>query len=141
MINPDGPAGACVRAAFEGVVFLHCTEIIIAEVVGVARREPVRTRFGITDDRVASLAEAIRGCAVMVERVPVVFEYDRDPDDAHYVNLAIATGSACVVTRDNDLLALGDDSTPQGRHFRARFSTIRFLTPPAFLQLLRPRAQ
>ena len=66
--------------------------------------------------------------------MPSVFEYERDPDDAHYVNLALAANARLIVSRDNDLLALGDQSKLDGRDFAKRFPTLSILTPPAFLQ-------
>ena len=43
---------------------------------------------------------------MLTKDVPSLFELDRDPKDAKYVDLAIAARSDFLVTRDNDLLAL-----------------------------------
>ncbi|HYO07799.1 MAG TPA: hypothetical protein VER17_02400 [Tepidisphaeraceae bacterium] len=40
--------------------------------------------------------------AVLVQNVPTSFTYARDPSDAHYVNLAVATKAMLVVSRDRN---------------------------------------
>jgi predicted nucleic acid-binding protein len=70
--------------------------------------------------------------------VPPIFEYPRDPDDAHYVDLAIAADAKLIVSRDNDLLSLRDPATVAGQDFLSRFPLLLILTPPEALRLLAP---
>jgi predicted nucleic acid-binding protein len=79
--------------------------------------------------------------ATLIESVPSVFTYSRDPDDAHYVDLAVAAGAKLIVSRDKDLLSLADVTTPEGQDFRMRFPDIEILTPPALLRMLEERRQ
>ena len=74
--------------------------------------------------------------ATFVDVVPHVFDFPRDPKDAHYVDLAVAASAKLIVSRDKDLLSLADESTPEGQDFKARFPGIAILTPPAMLQML-----
>jgi predicted nucleic acid-binding protein len=66
--------------------------------------------------------------------VPTAFEYPRDPDDAPYINLAIATGANLIVSRDRDLLDLMQPGSADGTRLRADHPTFRVLTPPQLLQ-------
>jgi predicted nucleic acid-binding protein len=58
----------------------------------------------------------------------------RDPDDSHYVNLALAADAKLIVSRDRDLLDLMDNSIPEGLDFQGRFPSLRILDPVAFLR-------
>jgi predicted nucleic acid-binding protein len=69
----------------------------------------------------------------------IAFEFPRDPKDARYVDLALAAQAKLIVSRDLDLLFLGDPSTPEGRDFQARFPDVEILTPTELLRLLNLR--
>jgi predicted nucleic acid-binding protein len=66
----------------------------------------------------------------------VVFAYTRDPDDAHYVNLALAAGADVIVSRDRDLLDLVAANRPESVEFRRRFPALQILTPEEVLRRL-----
>ena len=137
LINRLGPAGRCVSAAIDGRVELYCSARIFAELTEVATRPQLRPRFAaLTDDRTRLLIESIECVAVFVENVPEVFALEREPDDAHYVNLAIVTGAKYVVSRDKDLTDLSDPSTEAGRDFRRRSLTIEIIEPQDLLKRL-----
>jgi len=137
VINANGPAGLCVAAAFERRVLLFCSSYIIEELRLVSARPHLRQKFSsLTDARVAALIENIEKVAIFVANVPEVFTFARDPDDAHYINLAIVTGSRYVVSRDKDLTDLRRGDTPEGRDFRSRFPTIEIVEPPELLRRL-----
>jgi predicted nucleic acid-binding protein len=69
-----------------------------------------------------------------MESVPERWMYARDPDDAHYVNLALTAEAELIVSRDNDLLTLMDRHSPDGKNFANQFPRLTILTPPAFLK-------
>jgi predicted nucleic acid-binding protein len=58
----------------------------------------------------------------------------RDPDDAHYVNLALAADARLIVSRDRDLLDLMDSAKPEAAEFQSRFPALRILDPVGFLR-------
>ena len=76
--------------------------------------------------------------ATTLSVVPAVFEFPRDPTDAHYVDLAIAAHAKLIVSRDLDLLSLGDPQTADGQDFQRRFPGLQILTPTQLLQQLSP---
>ncbi len=141
LISPRGPSGACLGAAYERRVSLFCSAFIINEVRRTAGRPDLRQRFGITDARISLLIESMERVATFVSMVPETFTYPRDPNDAHYINLALVTSSACVVTRDRDLLDLVDPSKPEAREFMGRFPELRILEPTELLAELARNAE
>lgn len=74
-------------------------------------------RLGVTVDRIEKLLDNLLKVATVVSEVPAVFSYDRDPDDAHYVNLAVSAQATLIVSRDRDLLDLMDEHRPESAAF------------------------
>ena len=102
----------------------------------MAARPHIIKKYELDPSVVAKFIEDIRVFATFVDVVPHVFDFPRDPKDAHYVDLAVAASAKLIVSRDKDLLSLADESTPEGQDFKARFPGIAILTPPALLQML-----
>ena len=138
LANPLGPAGRCVEAALDGRFELFVDQTIIDEIVEVAGRPLVSQKLRILPTRVNELVTELNARAVFVHDVPVIFSYPRDPDDAHYVNLAIAIHAYLIVSRDKDLLDLMDDTNADGKRLREKYADFRVLTPTDFLDLLDP---
>lgn len=65
--------------------------------------------------------------------VPEEYRYDRDPDDECYLNLAIVTKAAYLVSRDNDLLDLMTTSTDVALRFRNRYPFLRIMKAEDFV--------
>jgi putative PIN family toxin of toxin-antitoxin system len=127
LINPKGPAGACVVAAQKGYAHVFVSDHVLRELRELPAKLP--TRLGVTTERMDRLILDLGKYTEPVEDVPVDFTYDRDPDDAPYVNLASVTKARFLVTRDRDLLDLM--SCPQ---FSSRFPKLQIVEPPAFLR-------
>ncbi len=72
--------------------------------------------------------------ATLLAGFPETFTYQRDPDDAHYVNLALAADAKLIVSRDNDLLDLMDATKPEAAEFQTRYPSLRILSPVGFLR-------
>lgn len=139
LINRSGPAGACVSRALARDVSLFLSEPVLAEIRD-APNKPTPARLGVTIEQVEALIDNLLKVAALVTNVPERFTYPRDPDDAHYVNLALVTHSRLIVSRDKDLLSLMDLAQPEGKDFRARFPDLRILNPVAFLRDVEKRA-
>jgi uncharacterized protein len=77
------------------------------------------------------------GFVTLVENAPHVFDLPRDPDDAHYIDLAVASQAKLIVSRDKDLLSLRDEENEEARDFRTRFPDLEILTPPELMERLR----
>jgi putative PIN family toxin of toxin-antitoxin system len=135
--NPLGPAGQCVQEALQRRVILFVDDLVLASLQEVASRAEIAQKLRILSSRVVELVDDLRRVAIFIEEVPTVFQYDRDPDDAHCVNLALAAGASLVVSRDRDLLDLMDEKLQEGRSFRARFPSLPVLNPVQFLTEIR----
>ena len=137
LINESGPAGRCVQMALRGNVQLYWSAFVAEEFRRTAEHAWIREKFRhITPDRIDDYVINIEKVARTIDRVSEVFTYERDRDDAHYVNLALAADARLVVTRDKDLLVLMELDTPEGRDFASRFPHLQIMTPPAFLRHL-----
>ena len=135
LINKNGPAGACVRRVLAGEVHLFLSERVLEE-VRAAPEKRTPARLGVTHERVGRFIENLLRVTTLLETIPVEFIYLRDPDDAHYVNLALVANAKLVVSRDKDLLALMDAANSDGRDFLTRFPRLRIVDPVQFLQEL-----
>ena len=69
----------------------------------------------------------------MIKNVPRVFEYQRDPSDEPYINLAIGAQAKCLVSRDKDLLDLMTATDLESKQFRQRFRFLRIIDPADLL--------
>jgi putative PIN family toxin of toxin-antitoxin system len=131
---PRGPAGRCVQHAFDGRVLLFLSPLIIEELRDVARRPKVAAKMRISAEGLEEFIAQLESVAVVLTAVPDRFSYERDPDDAHYINVALAASAELVVSRDRDLLDLSDPALPDSMGFRQRFPSLRILSPEDFLR-------
>lgn len=136
LISQRGPAHAAVQAASEGRVVLFLSQFIVDELLRVALRPHIARRFSLTEHRVAGFIASLEQCSHRLSAILHVFDFKRDPDDAHYVDLAVAAHATLIVSRDNDLLSLSDPSNADGKDFATRFPDIAILTPPQLLERL-----
>jgi putative PIN family toxin of toxin-antitoxin system len=132
LINMTGPAGGCVEAALAGRVSLFVSSFVLDEIRESYLKLP--QKYGVTQEQTERLADGVASVATLVEQVPELFVYPRDPDDAHYVNLALVCAAKLVVSRDRDLLDLMDQTRPEGVDFSRRFPDLRVVDPLTFLR-------
>ena len=131
--SPEGPAGHCVRLAIGGMISLFVSSRVLEELREVTGRPRVIAKLHLVADRVVEFLDTIEIAATLLDGFPEVFVYQRDPDDAHYVNLALAADARLIVSRDRDLLDLMDSTKPEGAEFQKRYPTIQILDPVGFL--------
>jgi predicted nucleic acid-binding protein len=79
--------------------------------------------------------------SLMIPAVPHVFSYQRDPKDEPYIDLAIAVGASCLVSRDKDVLDLANPTDADGAHLRHLAPLLRILDPLSFLTELRRKSE
>ncbi|QDV74535.1 putative toxin-antitoxin system toxin component, PIN family [Botrimarina mediterranea] len=136
LISARGPAAACFDAAQSGRLSLFYSDFVLEELRGVALRPKLVERFRITPEAVELFVELIQKAGAHIENVPEVFRYDRDPKDAHYVDLAITASASLVVSRDRDLLALNAGDTPERRVLDGLVADFLVVTPEGLLERL-----
>ncbi|SRR6266516_3299756 len=134
LINLNGPAARCVELAKAGSVLLFASPYVLAEVREIHLKTPVK--YGITAEQTDELARTIASFAILVTSVPEVYRHPFDPDDSHYVDLAVKADARLIVSRDGHLLMLADSGRKEGQDFQARFPALRILDPVQFLREL-----
>jgi putative PIN family toxin of toxin-antitoxin system len=135
LINPKGPAAACLAFAQQGRVVVFVSDYVLQEIRELPRK--INPRFGVTSERVDGLIQELAKFAQVVGQVAAVYVHPIDPDDSHYVNLALAAGAKLIASRDRHLLDLMDSAKPHSREFQARFPSLRITTPESLIASLR----
>src|SRR6185503_16687364 len=127
--NRNSPARKALRLFFNGDVSLFVSEAIIREVREVLNRAEIRHKLpGINDRIVNAFLTKLEAKAILITNVPEEFHYERDPDDEIYLNLAIVTNAAYLVSQDKDLLDLMTTPTDIAQQFRSRYPFLRITT-------------
>jgi putative PIN family toxin of toxin-antitoxin system len=130
----NGPAAACLAFVDDGHVKLYVSTITLDEIREVLNRPDTRKSFAkkLTDESVLDFLDHLVDKGHMIEDVPRVYQYKRDPDDEPFLDLAIATQTPFIVSRDNDLLDLMKDDD-----FRKAYPALAIVDPPSFLAYVR----
>ena len=135
--NRNSPARDALRLFFNGDISLFVSEPITREVRDVLDRPELRRKLpGINDRIVNAFLTKLEAKAILLANVPEEFHYERDPNDEMYINLAIVTNTAYLVSRDKDLLDLMTTSTDIARQFRSRYPFLRIMTAASFITLI-----
>jgi|HubBroStandDraft_2_1064218.scaffolds.fasta_scaffold208645_2 putative PIN family toxin of toxin-antitoxin system len=138
----ESAVGACLLLVELDAIEFCVSEEILAEVRDVLARPRVRQRFpALTDQIVDRFLVALEKRAIVVSAVPRIFQFDRDPKDEPYINLAITARVSYLVSRDNDILDLANVATPDGKRLRQQAPELQILDPVAFLGEIRRRLQ
>lgn len=113
----------------DGQFVLVVTTSILSEYGDVLNRPVFATKYGVRPFEVAGFLEFVRDNAVVigdVESSPIVV---RDDLDQKFLDAAHTARAGFLVSGDNDLLALADDS---------RIGALQIVTPRQFLDIIEP---
>ncbi|MFO0969261.1 MAG: putative toxin-antitoxin system toxin component, PIN family [Gemmataceae bacterium] len=133
----NGPAAACLAFVDSGQVSLPVSALTLDEIRDVLQRPAIRKAFPkLSDENIRDFLDHLVEKGRMVDDVPAVYHFPRDPADEPYINLAICTSASYIVSRDNDLLDLMNDLA-----FRKAHPGIQILDPVAFLKVVRAEAR
>lgn len=135
LINPDGPAGRCMTLALARRVQLWASRVAFDELRRVAAYPAIVRAFPhVTTERVEGMIADVEKVATVARVVPTHFTYPRDPDDAHYVDLAYLARAGWLLTRDKDLHDLMTGHAVEAKQFRQLTNNrVRIVTPVVFL--------
>lgn len=139
IINPNGPAGACFELVRGGRLTLCISEYLLREIRELPGK--ISPRLRITPEKVDQFVVDLVYFSRTIETVPEIYTLDRDPEDSHYVNLALAAQANLITSRDRDLLDLMTTTRGDAEAFRRLFPDLRILTPEALLARIRGQAQ
>jgi putative PIN family toxin of toxin-antitoxin system len=131
-----GAAYQCFAHVLKGPDRLLTSKYVLDEARYVLSMPWLQAKLpGITPQRVEALFHHLHRAAIFVERVPKLFDFPPDPDDAPYLDLAIHAGAFALVTRDKEILKLRDPNYELGRLLRQRHSALHITIPEEFLDL------
>jgi putative PIN family toxin of toxin-antitoxin system len=124
---PGGASHDLLRFADEGAFDLYLSEEILEETAGVLFRQGRhRQRYAYSDEDVVEYCQELTRFATVVGDVPEIRGIvARDPNDDMIIACALAAEVDYLVTRDKDLLSLG------------QYEVLKIVTPEAFLPELR----
>lgn len=135
-LSASGPAASCVRLVESNAVTVLLSAEILAELRDVLNRPRLRRKFpAISQELVDEFLRRVLNNADVVKEVGKHFNYERDPKDEKYINLAVDGAANYLISRDNDLLDLMKE-TEVGNDFRLRFPGLTILNPVAFLRVM-----
>ncbi len=129
LISPGGPAGEAFKAAKDRRLTLYVSATVLSELSDVCSRPHLVEKFHLSEQRLNTFLRDVVANAQFLDHVPHVFDYERDPDDAHYIDLAVAADAKLIVSRDKDLLALRDTTTADHKRLQKIAPGIEILTP------------
>lgn len=142
LFNSSGTAGECFELVRREEITLFVSQDILLEIREVLQRPNLIARFpSITLERIDAFLEEILSFAVEIRNVPRRFQYERDPQDEPYLNLAIEAEADYIVSWDNDLLDLMSGTTVECKEFRQKFRLLKITPPTEFLQILSKEAK
>jgi len=127
-----------MELARHDVIRLCTSNYVEAEIRELPRKWSPRLR--IDDERVERLLADVTTFALRIETVPQRYVLERDPDDSHYINLALASGAQLITSRDRHLLDLTDRTSKTGDEFGIQFPDLRILTPEQLLSRIKGRS-
>jgi uncharacterized protein len=123
-LNPGGVSYELLRFAKQGTFELYISDEILEETAETLRYPRLRERYAYSDADIIAYCQDLALVGTIVSDLPVV-QVVRDPDDDKIIACAIAAGADYLVTRDMDLLSLGE------------YERIVMIKPEAFLHILR----
>lgn len=127
----QGPSFTCLSLVESNQVRLFVSPPILLEVRDVLTRPKIRVKFPhLTPERADLFLQKLVSISVLISDVPDSGVTLRDPGDSPYLNLAMATNAAYLVSRDSDLLHLMQDPA-----IRSRFPRLAIIDPVEFLNV------
>jgi len=131
-----GAAYHCLAHVLQGPDRLLTSKYVLDEARYVLSMPWLQAKLpGITPKRVEALFHHLHRAAIYVERVPKVFDFPPDPDDAPYLDLAIHSAAFALVTRDREILRLSEPNYDLARRLRERHPSLHLAIPERFLEL------
>ena len=135
LANRNSTSGQLLRLCEGRGVHLLLSRPVMREYRDVlARDELTHAHPAITPEAVRLVIERLRYFAELVNPVRARFRYDRDPDDARFLELTIAGGGTHIITYDKDLLSLRSELTDAGKRFRQRMPGVQVLEAGEFMR-------
>lgn len=123
----DGLAARKVIPLVSSQVFAEYRHVLLSPII--------ISRFpNLTPRRVESVLHRLRYIGDEYRTTRISFDFERDPRDAKFIELAIVGQATHLLTLDDDLLSLTTSRTEAGKRFRQRLPALEVQTPQAFIE-------
>lgn len=120
----DGLAADMVSRCQENT-HLYTTEEILQEIRRVLLEKPhIRNRYKYSSEQVEAFINYLRNISTVVTHLPEIHVIERDPKDDIIIFCAVAVSANYIISRDRDLLDLGN------------YQQIQIITPEDFMRIL-----
>lgn len=129
VINPYGLPRQLLDAWDADRLELLSSEALIDEVVRVLHRSRIRSKYGLTNERITNLQTRLERAGTPVAPTASLPLSSRDPKDDTFLAVALAGHADYLVTGDEDLLILNGDPA---------LSALQIVTVRAFLAIISP---
>ncbi|HQU85990.1 MAG TPA: putative toxin-antitoxin system toxin component, PIN family [Pyrinomonadaceae bacterium] len=137
LLNPHSIAAKCFETVRNGKIKLFVSKDTLAEVRDVVLRPNILARLPDAEPtQIEAFIEDISNISTLIQSVPEIFKFERDPKDEIIINLAVASEAEYIVSRDKDLLDLMSGFTDDCKEFRQRFRPLKVVEPLEFLQIV-----
>ncbi len=105
--------------------YLYTTEEILQEIRQVLLEKPhIRNRYNYSSEKVEAFVNYLRNISTVVAQLPDIRVIERDPKDDIIISCAVAASADYIISRDRDLLDLGD------------YGEIQIVSPEEFMGIL-----
>jgi putative PIN family toxin of toxin-antitoxin system len=131
----DGSSASAdiVRACERRAILILLSKPVLDEYREVLGEAEASGRFAaITPEAIVRTLDVLRYVGEYLRNVRVTFRFNRGPDDARFIELAIAGRASHIISHDADLLSLPTSHTDDGRRFRQRLPRTQVLDSVAF---------
>ena len=109
-------------------VNLYTAAEILQEIRRVLLEKPhIRNRYKYSSEKVETYIDYLKNISIVVTQLPEIRVIERDPKDDMIVACAVASSADYIISRDRDLLDLGN------------YQQIQIVTPKEFMQILRSK--
>ena len=106
-------------------VNLYTAEEILQEIRRVLLEKPhIRNRYSYSAEQVEVFINRLRNTSTVVAQLPEIRVVERDPKDDMIIACAMAVSANYIISRDRDLLDLGN------------YQLIQIVTPEHFMRIL-----
>jgi putative PIN family toxin of toxin-antitoxin system len=128
-LAPNGLAAQLLDQVRRGILVLVLCEDILAETLDALLHEDhIRQRYAYPDVAVQEFIVGLRAVVQVVTDPPALTGVCRDPNDDYVIACALAAGVFYLVTRDKDLLTLGN------------YQNVAMIRPEDFIHIVRAQA-
>ena len=94
ILSVTGPAGACIQLVSDRRCQLITAEKVISEIESVVSRPKLIAKYEqLRGERPDLFLKKIRGQATIAAYPPRIYDFQRDPTDEIFINLALANNA------------------------------------------------